>query len=86
MCYDHRYIPYQEEETQEYMEELEEEIQDLSYQKYTAWEGTRRNIDKYIEMLTSLYILEDEIAIHQSRLDEVRNELHQINEEIESLR
>ena len=86
MCYDHRYIPYQEKETQEYMEELEEEIQDLSYQKYTAWEGAHRNIDEYRGMLTSLNKLEDEISMLQSRIEEVRNELLQINEEIESLR
>ena len=86
MCYDHRYIPYQEKETEANTASMQELIDDLSYQKYVGWEAARRNIDKYIEMLTSLNKLEDEISMLQSRLEEVRNELLQINEEIESLR
>ena len=86
MSHNYGYKPYQKKETEANTATMEELIRDLSYQKHAAWNIMYRNTDKYIEMLTSLYTLEDEIGVLQSRLDEVRSELHQINEEIESLR
>ena len=86
MSHNYGYKPYQKKETEANTATTEELIRDLSYQKHTAWNIMYRNIDKYIEMLTSLNTLEDEIGVLQSRLVKVQNELSKINEEIESLR
>ena len=86
MSHDYGYMPYQKKETEANTAAMEELIRDLSYEKHTAWNTTRRNIDKYIEMLKYLNTLEDEIGVLQSRLVKVQNELSKINKEIESLR
>ena len=84
----YKHIPQktEEEETKEYMEELEEEIRKLSSIKCDSWYYAQLHFDELRKMIKYRLAMQDDIDKTKSRLEKVRSELSQINEETLSLR
>ena len=87
--YPYRDIPQQqteEEATLESIKELEEEIEKFCITKSDSEYKMKMNFDKLRTMIRSRLAMQDEIGVTRSRLEKVRAELSQVNEEILSLR